>query len=150
PRDEEPGAIHHVTAHSLDGGRIVVDDADRNALLEDIGTVVSRQRWTCLACCILDTHYHLLLATPEPNLGDGMRWLNGAYAQRFNRRHARRGHLFRERYRNRRVRTDAHLLLTVRYIARNRMAAGLVPDPAADPWSSYPGIVGRVPCWAFV
>ncbi len=37
-------------------------------------------------------HYHLLIETLQGNLSPGMRQLNGGYAQRFNRRHARVGH----------------------------------------------------------
>jgi hypothetical protein len=32
-------------------------------------------------------HYHLLLQTPEPNLVEGMKWLQGTCTQRFNHRH---------------------------------------------------------------
>ncbi len=43
-------------------------------------------------------HYHLLIETPEPNLVQGMRRLNGVYTQAFNRRHRRVGHVFQGRY----------------------------------------------------
>src|SRR5471030_2249735 len=149
-REQEPGATYHVTIHAVDNGTIVRTDTDRTELLNTLGMVVTKKGWICLAFCILDTHYHLLVTTPEANLSEGMQLLNGVYAQRFNRRHARKGHLFRERYRPRRVMTDAHLLLTVRYIALNPVRANMGDTPTTHPWSSYAGLVGLRRCWPFI
>lgn len=150
PRDEEPGLTYHITIHSIDAGYIVLDDVDRKKLIATVEEVVARYGWICLAFVILDTHYHLLVTTSEANLGEGMRLLNGSYARYFNRRHGKKGHLFRERYRDTRVITDAHLLLTVRYIALNPVKAGLAADPCSHRWSSYPGAVGVTRCWPFI
>jgi putative transposase len=150
PRAEEPGATYHVTIHSVDRGVIVKDDRDRAKLVETMAHVVRRQTWICLAYCVMDTHYHLLVTTAEANLASGMRLLNSGFAQTFNRRHRRRGHLFRERYESGRINGDAHLLSAVRYIARNPVDAGMVDDPCAYPWSSYPGVAGTTTCRPFV
>ncbi len=150
PRENEPGATYHVTIHAVADGTIVRTDTDRSELVRRVGVVAARKGWVCLAFCILDTHYHLLVTTPEANLSDGMQLLNGTYAQGFNRRHGRKGHLFRERFRPRRIRNDAHLLLTVRYIALNSMKADMVDVPTSDPWSSYAGVVGVATCWPFI
>jgi REP element-mobilizing transposase RayT len=32
-------------------------------------------------------HLHLVVETPQPNPGVGMKWLPGSYMSRFNRRH---------------------------------------------------------------
>src|SRR5471032_2211719 len=85
-RKQEPGATYHVTIHAVDSGTIVRTDIDRVELLNTLGMVVAKKGWVCLAFCILDTHYHLLVTTPEANLSEGMQLLNGVYAQRFNRR----------------------------------------------------------------
>jgi hypothetical protein len=37
----------------------------------------------------MTTHYHLIVEVAEDALQSAMHWLNGTYAQRFNRRHAR-------------------------------------------------------------
>ena len=42
--------------------------------------------WNCVAYCLLDTHVHLVVVTPKPNLGRGMRLLLGRYAITYNRR----------------------------------------------------------------
>src|ERR1035437_7306690 len=97
-RIEFPGAIYHVTARGNAREAIVRDDADRDLFLDALGEVVTRLRWLCHAYCLMDQHYHLLIETPRGNLSPGMRQLNGVYTQRFNRRHARSGHIFQGRF----------------------------------------------------
>ena len=46
----------------------------------------------------MTNHYHLLIETPEGNLSEGMRQLNGVYTQYINRSHHRVGHLFQGRF----------------------------------------------------
>jgi putative transposase len=64
----------------------------------------------------MGNHYHLLIETPEGNLVAGMRRLNGADTQSFNRRHDRVGHLFQGRYQGILVDKDSYLLELSRYI----------------------------------
>ncbi len=52
-----------------------------------------------------------------------MQWLHGLYAQTFNERHGRSGHLFQGRYGSVRVATDAQLWVLVRYLAVNPVIA---------------------------
>jgi len=106
--------------------------------------------WGCLAYCLLDTHLHLLLQTPEPNLGLGMKWFQGSYAQDFNYRHARRGHVFGGRFYSQRIRCDEHLLAALVYVALNPVRAGLVRQPEDWRWSSYAATVGLASASAVV
>jgi putative transposase len=147
-RDEVPGVTYHVTAHAVAEARLVRDDGDRERFLAQLQLVADAFGWTCLAVCLLDTHYHLLVTISEANLGRGMQRLNGCYAQFFNLKYGRKGHLFGRRYYGGKVLSPTHLLLAVRYIARNARDKGA--DPARYRWSSYPGIIGTQPCWPFI
>jgi hypothetical protein len=62
--------------------------------------------------------------------------VQSSYAQRFNRRHGRIGHLFQGRYKAFLVQDDRYLLTLVRYIHMNPVAARLVARPAEFRWSS--------------
>ena len=66
--------------------------------LELLAGACRRYGWVCHCYCLMGNHYHLLVGTPFANLHHGMRWLNGVYAIRFNRRHGVDGHLFQGRY----------------------------------------------------
>jgi len=143
PREDVAGGIHHAIAKGNAGAAIVVDDRDREVLTSRISEAVERHAWSCLAYCLLDTHVHLLIATPQPTLSLGMKWLLGPYAQNFNQRHEREGHLFRGRFYSRRVQTQNHLMAAISYIVLNPVRAGLVERPEDWPWSSYAATIGR-------
>lgn len=98
----------------------------------------------------MPTHYHLLLGVAANSLQAGMHRLNGQYAQNFNRRHGRSGHLHGDRYHAEAVLTDGHMLYAFRYIARNPVEAGLCEGPADWLWSSYRGTAGLDGRFAFV
>jgi putative transposase len=46
----------------------------------------------------MDNHYHLLIETPDSNLSEGMRQLNGVYTQTSNRNNQKVGHVFQSRF----------------------------------------------------
>ena len=85
----------------------------------------------------MPNHVHLLVETVEPNLGTGMHRLHTRYAQWFNRRRARTGHLFEGRYGSVSVENDPQFVMTAAYVAANPVLAGLVERPEDWDWSSY-------------
>jgi REP element-mobilizing transposase RayT len=139
--------IYHVAARGNERGAIYRDSSDRRRFLELLAEVVEHYRWRMLAYCLMSNHYHLLAQTPEPNLSRGMRQLNGVYAQRFNRRHNRVGHLLQGRYGARLVQADEHLIAVARYIVRNPVRAGLCERPSGWRWSSHRATLGAEPPW---
>jgi putative transposase len=92
-----PGTVVHVIARGNERAAIVQDNHDRHAFLSILTHAVERYRWVCHTYSLMDNHYHLLLEVPLGNLPLGMRHLNGVYAQRYNRRYDRTGHLFQAR-----------------------------------------------------
>jgi putative transposase len=148
PREEFPGAVVHVYARGNRKQDIYVDDFDRHSYLFLLGQVVVRQRWRCLAYCLMDNHVHLLVETPEPNLAVGMQRLHGLHAQAFNKRHGLSGHVFQGRYGAVGVRQDEQLLTVARYIALNPVEAGMCDEADQWPWASHAAVVGgRAPRW---
>ena len=77
---------------------IFADTRDRVRFLRGLSEVVHCRSWTCLAYCLMGNHFHLVIGTPDADLDRGMQRLQGVYAQAFNRRHGRTGHLFHARY----------------------------------------------------
>jgi len=61
--------------------------------------------------------------------------LNGLYAQRFNRRHERRGHLFENRFSSWVIHDEEHLRATIAYVLENPVRAGLCTDARDWLWS---------------
>jgi putative transposase len=98
----------------------------------------------------MTNHYHAVVITPEPNVGGGMKRLNGLYAQNFNRRHGLRGHLFEDRYRSIDVVSEEHLVTLLHYVVLNPVQSGLCAGPDQWPWSSYGATVGATPAPRFL
>jgi putative transposase len=131
-----------VTARGNDRRAIFGAAEGRDRLLRILGVVVERYEWICHAYVVMDTHYHLLVETPLPNLSLGMRHLNGLYAQWFNRRHDGSGHVFGGRFKSIAVEREAHFLEAARYIVLNPLRTG-TPRRFADwRWSSYQATAG--------
>lgn len=97
------------------------------------------------AFCLMTNHFHLLIETPEGNLGQGMRQLNSAYSQRFNRRHDLAGHVMQGRYHAVLVQKESYLHELARYIVLNPVRAGIVDSPENWEWSSYRAMLSKRP-----
>ena len=136
-RIEYPNAVYHVTSRGNARADVYLDNSDREAFLDVLEMVVSRYNWLCHAYCLMGNHYHLLIETPDGNLSQGMRQLNGIYTQSFNRRHKRVGHLFQGRFKAIVIEKESHLLELCRYVVLNPVRAGMVPSPQKWRWSSY-------------
>jgi putative transposase len=142
PRVQASGATYHLVTNATFGRKLFIENDDRRWFEYRLDDVVRRYDWSCLSHCLLGTHYHVLVTTPEPNLAAGMQRLNGMHAQAVNDRHEQFGALIRDRYHSELVETDAHLLAVIRYIALNPVRAALCARPADWRWSSYAGSIG--------
>jgi putative transposase len=143
-RVDAAGAVQHVIARGNASVRIVADDDDRHTLVAGLARANERYGWLVHAYCLMDTHIHVVVETPEPTLSIGMRRWIGSYAYEFNRRHARYGHLFAGPFFASLIETDAYVMQVCAYIVLNPVRAGLVDDPADWRWSSYRASAGLV------
>ena len=100
--------------------------------------------WRLHAFVIMRNHFHLAVETPEPNLSEGMKWLQCTWAIRFNRFRGEVGHPFQGRYKGIHVERGTSLARVANYIHLNPICAGLVPvERVADyRWSSLPWFLG--------
>jgi putative transposase len=144
-RNHLAGGIFHVTSRGNRGAPIYVDDVCRRRFLSFFDAVIVAAGWKCLAYCLMTNHFHLALAMEQPTLSGGMHWLNGCYAQWFNRRHGFKGHLFEDRFHSEPVESESHLLEVSRYIPLNPVRAGICSHPGAWRWSSYRAMTARGP-----
>jgi len=142
-RIEFENALYHVTSRGNRREPIFVDDADRRAFLDTIGQSMERFDTTAYAYCLMGNHYHLVLRTRLANLSRLMRHINGTYAQAYNRRHDKVGHLFQGRFNAILVQYDAYFLEVCRYVDLNPVRAGIVELPHEWRWSSYQAHIGR-------
>ena len=145
-----PGALYHVMSRGNAKQAIFLGGQDYERFLELLSATTSRFGVLCLAYCLMQNHFHLLLEPHERSVSRMMQHLNSAYSQWFNRRHQRVGHLLQGRFKALLVDRDAYVLQVLRYIVLNPVEAGLVSDPAEWRWSSYRATVGRSAAPAFL
>lgn len=140
-RIEFPGVLYHITSRVTSRGNerknIFLGDEDRIVFLEVFSEVCKRYNWLCYAYCLMSNHYHLLIETPKGNLSKGMQLLNGLYSLKFNKLHARVGHVFQGRYKGIWVEKSTYLLELLRYIVLNPVRAKMVSTVSDWFWSSY-------------
>jgi putative transposase len=115
------------------------DDEDRLAFLQLFNIAVARFDWTSHAFCLMGNHYHLVLDATSANLSRGLHIVNGIYAQGFNAKYKRWGHLFGDRFWSRSLEED-DLERTCVYVMENPVRAGLCEQAAGWRWSAcrYP------------
>lgn len=150
PRPLVAGGTYHVFSRTNPHLWLFEADDERELFLRLLGRVVRQRRWQCLSYCLMDSHFHLLVRTPEGDLSAGMQYLLSEYARRVNQLRGRHGHVFSGRYGSTLVTTDAQFIETLRYVALNPYRAGMTADPATYAWASTPALAGRGPAASFL
>jgi len=142
-RIEYPGAFYHVTSRGNEQKDVFKSRGDREKFLAYLSSSSERYGAVIHAYCLMSNHYHLLLETPEGNLSEVMRHINGAYTTYFNVKRKRAGHLFQGRYKAILVEADDYAAELSRYIHLNPVRVGIVERPEHYQWSSYQGYSGQ-------
>jgi len=150
PRDTSPGVFHIFTHCVWAVPHLFRDDVDRLEFLRHLARLAERPGWTCIAYCLMTSHYHLIVDVEENVLPAAMHALNHPYARFHNRRYTLRGHVQFRRYGSRRIEGEEDLLNRYAYVANNPVEAGLCKSPADWPWSSYAGTIGLCELPTFV
>src|SRR3954466_5820873 len=141
-RIQAAGLTYHITARGVRRSSIYLDDRDRRRFLALLAEVVDRYALRCHAYCQMTNHYHLALTTADANLSRAIQQLNVDYAQWWNWRHQRSGHVFQSRFHAQVVQDEAYLVNVCRYIVLNPVRAGIVGAAEEWPWSSYRAMIG--------
>jgi putative transposase len=148
-RLDAAGILHHVIIRGIERRPIFTRIADRRDFFESCGNLFEESRTCCYAWALLSNHAHLLVRTGDVPLSKVMARLLSGYATRFNRRHARSGHLFQNRYKSIVCQEESYFKELVRYIHLNPLRAHLVEDMDGlngYRWSGHSALLGRIVC----
>ena len=150
-RIEYENAFYHVMNRGRGRENTFLSDDDFKHFLYCIEQASLRFNIEVHSYCLMTNHYHLLIKTPDANLGRAMKHINGLYTQYFNRTHNTDGALFRGRYKAVLVDADNYLLHVSRYIHRNPIETStpLVDELIEYKWSSYSAFIKKTstPKW---
>jgi len=118
PRQDHPGAWHHVSHRSARRDGLFEEAATRADFLALLGEAAARFGLEVHGYALLPDRYELLLRTPLANLSRAMRHLNGVFTQQINRARGARGAVFRGRFASRCLPDEGHLVPTLVAIHR--------------------------------
>ncbi|MGC4394770.1 transposase [Hydrogenophaga sp. T2] len=144
PRLTLAGHAHHVIQRGNNRQAIVLDDTDRQQLMDLVFEQARAHGVAVHAWALMDNHLHLLLT---PSTADGvprtMQAVGRAYVRRFNNRHGRSGTLWDGRYKSTLVQEEGYLLACMAHIELHPVREGLVSDPRDYAWSSHRHHIGQ-------
>jgi len=131
-----PGVAHHVTQRGTGRQLVFYTRGDRVSYLQLLKENSERAGLKILAYCLMPNHIHLI-AVPgeEDSLAVALRRAHGRYAQYFNARKLRSGHLWQNRFYSCPM-DEPHLWTAIRYVEMNPVRAGLAARPEEYGWSS--------------
>ena len=145
-RLDMPGALHHIMIRGINKSDIFIDDEDCLKFLERLGKNILKARCSVYAWVLMNNHVHILFKSGERGISEVMRRVLSWYAQYFNHKHKRSGHLFENRYKSILCEEDRYLLALVRYIHLNPVRAGMVKGiNGLDKfrWSGHRAFIGK-------
>ena len=145
-RLDMPGALHHIMIRGINKSDIFIDEEDRVKFLERLEKNILNGRCSVYAWVLMNNHVHILFKSGERGISEVMRKVLSWYAQYFNHKYKRSGHLFENRYKSILCEEDRYLLALVRYIHLNPVRAGIVKsikDLDKYRWSGHRAYIGK-------
>lgn len=136
PRKQCESNMYHVVARGTGRQLIFENDSDRTCFLGLLSEKACETNCVIYAWCLMGNHIHVLVHAPIKDVSRCFKMVCGKYAQAFNARHGRTGHLFQERFKSEPVPDDSYFQTVVRYIHMNPEKAGLASCTQYR-WSSF-------------
>jgi len=127
PRLQYPNACYHVINRGNYRSDIFAGPATAAAFERCVFEACDLMGWVLYAHVVMRNHFHLAIRTPQPNLSQGMQWLEATFATRFNRLRHVNGHLFQGRFHSPLIEPGTALARVVNYIHLNPVRARVLP-----------------------
>lgn len=148
PRIYIKDALYFITCRGEHNETLFKDEKDFGMFLDLMKRYQEQYGIKLFAYCLLPDHLHLLVEMEKPveeeadsakprEISGFMRDLNNNYTKYYNSRYARKGHLFRERFKSALIEKESHLLKMTAYIHLNPERMGTVKDAKDYPYSTY-------------
>lgn len=130
-----PYGVWHATTRGVARQRVYRDGADGRRFLTELWKAAERHELHVLALCLMPNHYHFVVECLREGLSHALHRANGLYAQAFNLKYRRSGHLWGDRFALWQLRDEEHLRATCKYVLANPVRAGLCERAGDWPWS---------------
>lgn len=149
-RKEYVGACYHVINRGNYRRNLFEAGGAAEAFERTLGEAAERFGWRVHAYVVMRNHFHLAVELTEPNLSEGMKWLQGTWVRRYNALRRLIGRPFQDRYKALLVEPGHAFGQVCHYIHLNPVRVGVVKPEKAEQyaWSSLPKFLAKVrPTW---
>jgi putative transposase len=128
--------IYHVTQRAPGRELLFLEKGDYLKFLSLLKNTAKDFNLCILSFSLLTNHLHVLTQIKKKNLDKAMKNLFQSYAQYFNKKYQRKGHVFCGAYGASLCDTDEYLLISSLYIHLNAYKARIVKSPFSYRWHS--------------
>lgn len=137
PRAESPMLIQNIGQKGHNSQLIFYDDEDREKYEQSLRKACKENGIVLLALVLMGNHIHALFFGSIGKCAGVFESIGASYVRWFNRKYARTGSLWNDRYYSKPVTNKQQLLDTAAYIFNNPVKAEIVKNAEDYAWSSY-------------
>lgn len=130
-------AFLHVISRSFDGKWVFQDDEDFQQFKYLLKQAKETHQFLVHHYCLMNTHFHLAVSISSSfSFIQGIKELKVSYSKYFNKKHKRKGPLWRDRFKSLLIEDEAYLYACGLYIENNPVSANMVEKAEDWPHSS--------------
>ncbi len=135
-RQKSATDTYHVIARGINREFIFKQKREKNNFIRLLLKHLENRDIEIFAYVIMSTHFHILIRTDLKLLSNYLAIVLAEFAEYYNYKHNRNGHVFQDRFRSECVETEKYFWNCLRYIHMNPVNANLVKSPLNYNFSS--------------
>ncbi len=128
--------LYHVIARGINKEFIFGQKREKNNIIRLFQKHLEDKDIEIYAYAIMSTHFHILIRVDLKLLSNYMAIVLAEFAEYYNFKHNRNGHVFQDRFKSECVETQQYFWNCIRYIHMNPVNAGIVKVPSDYEFSS--------------
>lgn len=118
-RKKSSSNIHHIMSKGISEIQLFRDSNDKNKFLHIVEKYKKAYMFIIYSYVLMDTHYHLQINDNGADISKFMKSINQSYAQYYNKKYNRHGHVFSDRFKSKPVENDRYAVAVSVYIHNN-------------------------------
>jgi putative transposase len=118
-RQKSTESMFHIMCKSISEINLFKNKQDKIKYMKYIKKYQQIHKFNVYSYCLMDNHLHLIVDSNGADISQIMHGINFSYAQYFNRKYKRHGHLFQDRFKSKIINTDSYLITASAYIHNN-------------------------------
>lgn len=118
-RLKAPACTYHIMVRSISEVALYKEDIDKEKYLKILKKYQDLFLFKVYAYCIMNNHAHFIIYANGADISKIMHGINQSYAQYYNRKYGRHGHLFQDRFKSKIVKDESYLISLSGYIHNN-------------------------------